>query len=174
MKSVNRVVFTGPESCGKSFSSQFVAKNMNLSWVKEYARDYLEKLDRAYTMQDVLNIARGQFALETELRKISIKPLICDTDLTVIYVWLKFKYDIIDDFVMDVLKKKATKSFYFLCYPDLPWEPDPLRENPNTRMELFEMYEALLLDLNTKYYVLKGSLEQRNKICLDIMNEIIQ
>lgn len=174
MKSLNRVVFTGPESCGKSFSSQFVAKKMNLPWVKEYAREYLERLNRTYTLHDVLNIAYGQVELETELHKISRKPLICDTDLTVIYVWLKFKYDIIDDFVMDELKKKATKSYYFLCYPDLPWEPDPLRENPHTRMELFEIYEALLLDLNTKYYVLKGSLEQRNKICLDIMNEIIQ
>lgn len=174
MKSVNRVVFTGPESCGKSFSSQFVAKNMNLPWVKEYAREYLEQLDRSYTMQDVLNMAQGQVALENELHKISRKPLICDTDLTVIYVWLKFKYDKTNDFVMNVLKKNAAKSFYFLCYPDLPWEPDPLRENPNTRMELFELYETLLLDLNANYYVLKGSLQQRNKICNDMMNKIIQ
>jgi nicotinamide riboside kinase len=49
----------------------------------------------------------------------------------------------------------------FLCKPDFPWEEDPLREHPEARTELFELY---LQDLNVRqvpYRILEGSLEER-------------
>ena len=43
-----------------------------------------------------------------------------------------------------------------LCRPDIAWKPDPLRENRNNRMELFEMYLKELDDLRHRYYIIDG------------------
>ena len=38
------------------------------------------------------------------------------------------------------LYKRQSRGLYLLCYPDLAWELDPLRENANDRLRLFEIY----------------------------------
>ena len=45
--------------------------------------------------------------------------------------------------------------FYLLCKPDIPWESDPLRENPNDRIKLFDIYKMELDNLGHKYYIVK-------------------
>ena len=32
-----------------------------------------------------------------------------------------------------ILDTKDNYTYYLLCRPDIPWEPDPLRENPFDR-----------------------------------------
>ena len=50
-----------------------------------------------------------------------------------------------------------------LCTPDMPWEPDPLRENPNSRAELFELYKTNLNKYNKNFIVVNGPHEKRLK-----------
>ena len=52
---------------------------------------------------------------------------------------------------------------YFLCSPDIPWEEDPLRENPKDRKRLFTLYENNLIEKGWPYSVLKGSVEERKQ-----------
>tara|TARA_B100000609_G_C17022428_1_gene334411 strand:+ start:122 stop:310 length:189 start_codon:yes stop_codon:yes gene_type:complete len=52
-----------------------------------------------------------------------------------------------------------------LCYPDIPWEYDAQRENPNDRLALFKLYEEEIKKLKVNYIILKGSKENRlNKV----------
>jgi hypothetical protein len=44
---------------------------------------------------------------------------------------------------------------YLLCYPDLPWEPDPVRENPTIREYLFDWYEREVQALGVPYYIVR-------------------
>ena len=60
---------------------------------------------------------------------------------------------------MDLLKEQKI-DHYFLCKPDIPWEPDPLRENPEDRERLFKLYERGLLEIGA-YNVLSGNIEER-------------
>jgi nicotinamide riboside kinase len=52
-----RIVITGPESSEKSTLTKLLAKEYKTSFVQEYAREYLEKIDRPYELEDVLIMA---------------------------------------------------------------------------------------------------------------------
>ena len=41
--------------------------------------------------------------------------------------------------------------------PDLPWEPDPLREHPTQRQELFELYLKRLREMDVPFAIIEGT-----------------
>ena len=53
---MKKVVFTGPECSGKSTLSSAIANKFNLPLVKEYAREYLNNLNREYNYSDLIKI----------------------------------------------------------------------------------------------------------------------
>lgn len=157
---VFRVGIIGPESTGKSTLARYLSHKYDGVLVPEYAREYMEEraLACAYTEEDVLRIAQHQIAELQELENTHTEDKVAffDTELIITKVWLLHKYgecpafieQAIADFPMDV---------YLLCYPDLPWEPDPVRENPTIREYLFDWYEREIQALNIPYYIIRHS-----------------
>ena len=41
-------------------------------------------------------------------------------------------------FLDKIEEQKMKSDFIYYTKPDIPWESDPLRENPNDRMKLFD------------------------------------
>jgi len=160
---MKRIAFTGPESSGKTTIAKRFATHVDGIYVEEFARAYLEERGGEYTASDLVNIAIGQSALWKETSGI----LIADTEMLVLKVWSEVRFGRTDTFIEEALK---TQNFdhYFLCYPDIPWEPDPLREHPEERMVLFELYREKLVALNFPFTVLKGSVEERLMTCMAI------
>jgi nicotinamide riboside kinase len=64
------------------------------------------------------------------------------------------------------------RVLYGLCAPDFPWQPDPLREHPQERAVLFELYEQLLRTQNLPFTILSGSPEKRFAHILQIIQRI--
>ena len=64
-------------------------------------------------------------------------------------------------------------DLYLLCYPDIPWEPDPLRENPDNREELFELYLKTLKDYKLPSQVVKGLGNVRFENARTFVDEIL-
>ncbi|HXH19021.1 MAG TPA: ATP-binding protein, partial [Chitinophagales bacterium] len=89
---MKKIVIVGPESSGKTFLAEKLAAHFQCLWVPEYAREYLEKLNKPYTKEDVEKIAEGQLRLEDETAAKSKSLLICDTNLLVIKIWMDHKY----------------------------------------------------------------------------------
>ncbi|MCD6346997.1 MAG: hypothetical protein J7L96_06200, partial [Bacteroidales bacterium] len=54
------------------------------------------------------------------------------------------------------LYTSMARGKYLLCYPDLPWIPDPVRENSDKRMTLHAQYESEILKLTASYAIVKG------------------
>ena len=159
---MHRIGIIGPESSGKSELSQRLARRYSCPWIAEYAREYLENLDRPYNYDDLEIIARKQL----ELISSAVADPFCfiDTELIILKVWSEFKYKTCCDFILENVARQGI-DFYLLCYPDIPWEDDPLRENPNDREALFTIYEQDLRRLNKKYVIVKGDFEERMQIC---------
>ena len=67
-----KVVILGPECTGKTDLANFLASQYNTSWVPEYARAFLNKLNRPYEQSDLIKIAHGQIRLEEEWLKTRI------------------------------------------------------------------------------------------------------
>lgn len=151
---------TGPESTGKTSLAEALAEHYGAPAVPEYARTYLENLDRAYVEEDLLHIARGQLAWEEEYADRAGERLIIDTSLVVLKIWSEYKYGRCHPFILENLRERRYDLF-LLCRPDLPWSFDPLREHPDKREELFNIYQRELTALGFPYEVISGRGEER-------------
>jgi len=171
-----KVVLYGPESTGKSSLAQELAKYYDTVFVKEFSRSYAEvkaKQNLQLTKNDVLPIAIGQIQSENEQLKKANNLLICDTDLLETQVYSEFYYD---GFCPELVKKYArinTYDFYFLTYIDMSWEADGIRDQPNTRLQMFNAFEQALIDSKKKYCIVKGSFEERLNICITQINKFL-
>lgn len=67
MKKPKRILILGPESTGKSTLAEDLANHFGEPWVPEYAREYLEQINRPYQFKDLAEIGKGQVALEDKL-----------------------------------------------------------------------------------------------------------
>ena len=141
---------TGPESSGKTTLCRHLSNHFNISFAKEFARSYIDSLERSYIMDDLLVIAREQLESEFNFQ-------LLDTDLITIKIWSEYKYGKCDKWILDQIEKqKSEKRFYLLCSPDIPWEADNQRKNPNDRKKLFEIYKNELENLKHKYFIVDG------------------
>jgi nicotinamide riboside kinase len=163
-----RVGVIGPESTGKSTLATYLAHRYGGVLVSEYAREYMESraCASAYTREDVLNIARFQVENLKDLSATSggetpstdsNDAVFFDTELIITKVWFLHKYGECPDFVEQALRQYPM-DVYLLCYPDMPWEPDPVRENPNIREYLFDWYEREIQELGIPYYIIRHDL----------------
>ena len=157
-----KIIFTGPESSGKTTMAKLAAKQYTTNWLPEYARTYLAQIDSPYKAADLLKIAEGQVLSEQQfLNKNGHQDfLFFDTSLLVIKIWSIFKYGFYNHKI-DHLLRQNLPDCYFLCDWQIPWEYDPLRETPNDRAALFDLYLRELQDLGVPFYSLSGKPEER-------------
>ena len=149
-----KVGIIGPESTGKTTLARYLAQRYNGLFVPEYAREYVSALSRPYTREDVEAIARYQIEELQRLSEGNERFLFFDTELIITKVWFEHKYGECPEWVKEALHNYPMDS-YLLCYPDIAWEPDPVRENPYIRMELYRRYEAEIQALDIPYYIIR-------------------
>ena len=168
---MNKIVITGPESSGKTTLFSSLLEEYDISGVEEYARIYIDQLDTEYVYNDILEIAKGQIESEKYAVQKGGLFMLADTDLLTLEVWCEYKYQKCHHFIKSKLRKMLP-DYYLLCYPDIPWEYDPQRENQNDRVELFEIYRAKIVDLGVDYQVIRGGAAARVRNSKTIINNI--
>ena len=169
---LKRIAITGPESTGKSWLTKKLAAHYNTVWVPEFAREYLEAKDSAYDYDDILSIAYGQRERGDALANIASELLFYDTEAIVTKIWSEVVFGRVDTWIENEITTNPY-DLYLLCYPDIPWEPDPLRENPYNRMELFELYLNELQDKRLDYIVITGKGRVRLNQAVDAVNRLL-
>ncbi len=164
---VRKVVITGPESTGKTHLAHSLASCFNTLWVPEYAREYISGLKRNYNYNDVEHIASEQVRLEKHyLRKVQ-DILFYDTDLIVTKVWFKVVYGRCPGWIDEVILNNLADLF-LVCNTDIPWVPDPLRENGGEMREvLMEMYITEINITGAPWKLVTGKGEQRINSAVD-------
>jgi NadR type nicotinamide-nucleotide adenylyltransferase len=151
-----KIVITGPESTGKSTLAKKLSVHFDAPWLPEYAREYLENLNRDYVQADLLEIALGQSLSEKKALKKRPALLLADTSFEVIKIWSEWKFNECHTHINKLLNEQSA-DLYLLLYPDVEWQHDPLREHPNQRLQLFQKYEQLLIENNCFFNVIKGT-----------------
>jgi NadR type nicotinamide-nucleotide adenylyltransferase len=160
-KPVTRIILTGPESTGKSVLTVGLASHFSRNYIPEYARDFILSLNRGYTYNDVVHIAKRQIELMTEFSQKSSGLLFVDTYLIITKVWFVRVYGSYPDWIDNEIL--ATKNdFYLLCKPDVPWVPDGVRENGGEMREvLFNDYLNELNKRNLNFAIVDGNWDDR-------------
>ena len=160
-----RIALIGPESTAKSTLSERLAKHYNTVCVQEYSREYLASIDRKYTLDDIVIIAKHQLQRENEASTIANTFIFADTELILSKVWCEDVFKTCPGWISEnIIPYKY--DFYLLTSPDIPWEEDLVRENPHRRPFFFDWYERELKLINANYTVIKGQGEERLLNCI--------
>lgn len=173
MQKPKRILILGPESTGKSTLAAALAAYFQEPWVPEVAREYLEKLDRPYAYEDLVQIGKQQMQLENELARGAKNYLFCDTDLRVIQVWSQHRYGKVDPWVLEELERR-TYDLILLCATDLPWQADPLREHPDLgiREQLFDQYLEMTKKSGYPFRIISGDASARLKVSVEAIRAL--
>lgn len=163
-----RIAIVGPESTGKSELCQHLARTYDTEWVPEFARFYLDRLDRPYEKFDLLAIAKGQMKWEDDKAELAGEYLFCDTNLLVMKVWSDHKYGETDEWIEQELERRKY-DFYLLNNIDLIWRPDPQREHPKLRKHFMKVYEDYLKEHSLPYGIVSGIEEDRTQCAVDLI-----
>lgn len=166
-----KIVVTGPESTGKTTLAQSLAKHYATSWVREYARIYIDNLNQPYEEEDLLAIAKGQMASEAAAKAKMNRLLICDTSLEVIKIWSEVKYRRCHHWILEKFRQQQV-DLYLLCAPDIMWTYDPQREHPDDRDQLFLKYKETLKERN--YVEIRGEGEARFRIARQAIDALVK
>ena len=167
-----KIVVTGPESTGKTTLSETLASRFKAALIPEYARSYLEDLDRSYVINDLENIARYQIQEEKRVAESTESNiLLMDTWLIVTQVWFEVVYGSSPEWIRNYIKS-ADIDLFLVCSPDLPWIADPVRENGGEmRHKLFERYCQEIKNYGFPYEIIKGSGELRTKNGIEMLQK---
>jgi len=153
-----RICLTGPESTGKSELAARAERELGATWVREYARQYAEGLDRELTADDVEPIARGELA---NLDRAAGPLLILDTDLISTVVYARHYYGTCPAWIEDEARRRRA-DLYLLLDTDIAWEPDAVRDGGgDAREDLFDAFRAALDEFETKWEIVSGDWEER-------------
>ena len=178
-------VLVGPESCGKTTLANYLGRTLAAPVVPEVARTYLTPTAKSrvgasnaalvgsYDRQDLLAISERQVAAQEQVLAATDAPIVInDTDLTVIDIWWQEKFGppSAEFMVLRQRERQLSRTYpraYLLCYPDLVWQPDPLRENPTDRRRLFGAYLEVLQREGWPFRVIWGQGAHRRRLALE-------
>ena len=157
-----KIAITGPESTGKTSLAQNLAQEFDTLCTSEFARNYLDEINRPYEFEDIEIIAKNQRKLEDELFPKANKILFCDTDILVTKIWSEFVFKKCDPWIIQKFEANDY-DLYLLCNIDIVWEYDPQREHPHKRQELFDIYKNTLDASKFPYKIVNETGNQRTQ-----------
>ena len=167
-----RIAILGPESSGKSGLCTQLASHFNAPWIAEYAREYLEKNGSNYNLEIIEHIYRVQFESEMKWIENGKKIIFTDTEFIIGKVWCEHVYKKCPLY-FDTMIRRYPYDLYLLTAPDLPWQPDPLRENPGKGKFFFDWYERILIEQKLNYRVVMGAGDERFRNALAKCSKVI-
>ncbi len=161
MRKIIRIAITGPESTAKSTLAQALADHFKGTFYPEYAREYFREHSTEYTYHDLELIAKKQIQQYHESSSCRKDMVFFDTWLIITKIWFQWAYQTEPAWLEKEISNLPI-DLYLLCLPDIPWEPDPLREHGGEdRLRLFNAYKSELIQRKLKFEEIGGLGEQR-------------
>src|SRR5690554_3410292 len=173
-----RIVLYGPESTGKTTLAKQLASYYNTNWVPEYMRTFLEKKilipgEEIVAYDELEAIAKGQMKSENALIPTTNKYLFCDTNLLELQVYAEHYFGKCPEIILKYADKNSY-DLYLLTYVDTPWEPDDMRDRPDDREEMFNLFEQKLIEKKLLYITLKGNEKERLDFAIAHIDKLLK
>ena len=168
-----RVALTGPESTGKTTLAAQLAARYGTAFAPEFAREYLANTGPHYSLEDLEEIARGQLRAAAEAETQAREVVFYDTDLLVIKIWAEHAFGSCPQWIVDQIDQQPY-DLVLLMGIDVPWQPDPLREHPHLRQELYDRYQRELRERRFNFAEISGSAAQRFSRACFLVDELLR
>ena len=159
---VQRVVFLGAESTGKSTLAQALAEEMGEPYVEEVGRTLWVEADGDLPLDDYVTICREHVALENEAVLRADRFVFVDTNAITTQQYAFFFFGTCPEAVQAYADRCAGRYAHtFVCAPDIPFDQDGTRVHPQV-----QQYQdgAIRNDLTIRgipYTVVGGTLAER-------------
>lgn len=160
-KKLIKLALVGPECSGKTTLAEALSKEWNEPFVPEYSREYLEALGRNYNQDDLLEIAKGQLEREYAIAEDANHFLICDTNTLVVKIWAEVRFGRAQNWIERQFLEKPYQLYILCGHEGIDWEYDDLRENPDDRIELYDLYKKALVRAGKQFIEVEGTVEER-------------
>ncbi len=169
---IKRIIITGPESTGKSTLAEALAAHYQTTWIAEYARTYIEKLNRPYTYADIVFIAEYQVEQLNKIYRQAREFVFFDTGLILTKVWFEVVFNKKPKWIdQEIIRNKP--DLYLLCNTDIEWVADNVRENGGEkRNRLFEIYKNEIENFGFRYKIISGKNKMRLKNAINFLDNI--
>lgn len=155
------IVITGAESTGKSVLTRQLSRHFSAPAFMEFAREYIIGLHRPYGYSDVESIARMQQAQMKAALNMNQPLVLFDTWMIITMVWFEVVYGKVPGWIIENIANTPVDLF-LVCDTDLPWVPDPVRENGGEMRDRLESrYMQLIREFGFPLRVVSGSGDKR-------------
>ena len=159
---IQKVVFVGTESTGKSTLARLLAEAYDTLWVHEYGRELWEKQDLQGSFTDHLRMARRQYDREQAMARHANRFLFCDTNAWTTLMWSLNTYGWADTRLHKLVADTLYEYTWVLCDNDFGWIQDGTRELEGKRSTDFQRFQiAELRRMGVPYYAVHGTIENR-------------
>lgn len=161
---INAVMF-GQESVGKTTISKALAKRLNVNWITEYARPYLETFGPELSPKVMDSIHAGQLALQRmNLDNVDHPVLIFDTDLltTVGSCEALSVCPPSEELLSDA--RKFAADVYYVLPDDIPFEEDFIRYGEGVRESDKQFWINILENNRQNYKIVPNGLSFEQKV----------
>ena len=165
---IYRIAVLGPESSGKTTLCKALSAELSWKCAPEFSRKHLAEIRRPYHFQDLEYIAEKQQEYNTRDQS----SVICDTEMSTLRIWSLEKFNKVAP-IISHFEVNQKFDHYLLCRPDLPWIKDPLRENPNDRERLFDIYVERLNHFQRPFTIVEGQGDTRVQLALKSIKELL-
>ncbi|MGE4612087.1 MAG: AAA family ATPase [Paracoccaceae bacterium] len=169
-----RLTLVGPESTGKSYMADFLAKKFGGPYVPEYGRPY-EKYRSSgdYRAEELHFIVDGHVAHRKTLSLKAGPILFEDTDPLLTAVWAEM---LLGHSLPDLEARIDLPDHYILLDANVPWEEDPLRyySKQELRQEFFTKIKSKLEAYGASYTLVSGSWSEREAQSVAVVKEMLK
>jgi NadR type nicotinamide-nucleotide adenylyltransferase len=168
---LQRVVVTGSECTGKSTLARQLADRYTTECVPEFVRQFARTMGGRLQFSDHGPIARGQMGLEDEYRTRATTLLIHDTDLLSTVVYCRHYFGRCPEWI-EAATVDRRADLYFLCDIDVPWVADGLRDRPERREEMHQLFVDAANEFGMPWYLISGDESARLLRAAELMKTI--
>jgi HTH-type transcriptional repressor of NAD biosynthesis genes len=161
---IQKVVFVGTESTGKSTISAAMATEYDTMATMEYGRSLWEKYMQQGVQpdfHDLYKIATTQYEQEQAAALHSNRYLFCDTNAWTTMLWSEMYYGTSDTRIQELVANTKDEYVWFLCDDDFDWVDDGTRELGEKSKEFQTYHYKRLTDFDIEWTFITGDLGYR-------------
>lgn len=161
---IQKVVFVGTESTGKTTLARAMAHEYDTWWVHEFGRELWVKQGGG-SFNDHVKMGRRQYAREEAALQNSNRYLFCDTNAWTTLMWSHMAYGTADARLEELVERTLHEYIWVMCDNDIGWVDDGVRELRDNHVD-FHLQQITDLDdrltpRDITWHIALGSLEER-------------